>query len=141
MCTHVAVIEHLVHVDALCVENRLLLSSLGCGFTEKAACQAFGFHDDGVLGQRCQDRRQVEVHLAHRQSQINLRGEHTMVFFLTHSNLTKLNQEPHTLHRIIIHHKMKIEMKMKMVTGLCFIYGVFLKGLKIYKLCSSRRVK
>ncbi len=49
--TYITVLEHFVHVDALCVENSLFLSGLCCGFAQQAACQASGLHDDGVLGQ------------------------------------------------------------------------------------------
>lgn len=70
--TYITVLEHFVHVDPLRVENRLFCSALCCGFTQKAASQAPGFHDDGVLGQCRQDRGQVEVHLADWQDQVNL---------------------------------------------------------------------
>lgn len=70
--THVTVAEHLVHVDALSVENHLLLARLGGAFAEEAARQAPGLHDDSVLGQLGQDRRQVKVHLADRQDQLHL---------------------------------------------------------------------
>lgn len=70
--TYVAVVEHLVHVDALRVEERLLLARPGGAFAEEAARQALGLHDDSVLGQGGQDRRQVKVHLAHRQDQLHL---------------------------------------------------------------------
>lgn len=72
--TYVAVSEHLLHVDALCVENRLFLPGLCCGFTQQAARQASGLHDDGVVGQSRQDCRHVEVHLAHRHDQVHLRA-------------------------------------------------------------------
>lgn len=65
-------VEHLVHVDAFSVEDHLLLASLAGAVTEEAARQATGLHDDGVLGQRAQDRRQVKVHLAQRQDQLHL---------------------------------------------------------------------
>ena len=61
-----------MHVDALCVEKGLFLSSLCCAFTEQAASQAFGLHDDSIVCQCGQDWSQVEVHLAHRQHQVNL---------------------------------------------------------------------
>lgn len=50
--TYITVSEHFMHVDALCVENCLFLSHLCCSFTQQAAGQALGFHDDGILGQR-----------------------------------------------------------------------------------------
>lgn len=71
--TYVAVIEHLVHVDALRVEDGLLFPGFGCGFAQQAARQAPRFHDDGVLGKRRQDRSQVEVHLADGQDQVDLK--------------------------------------------------------------------
>lgn len=61
-----------MHVDAFSVEERLPLARLGGAIAEEAACQAPGLHDDGVLGQRGQDRRQVKVHLAYRQDQLHL---------------------------------------------------------------------
>lgn len=42
-------------IDALCVEDRLLLARLGGGFTEQTACESPGLHDDSVLGQCCQE--------------------------------------------------------------------------------------
>lgn len=70
---YLAVLEHLVHVDALCVEDHLLFSALCRGFGQQAASQTFGLHDDGVLGQSGHDRSQVEVHLPDWQHQVNLR--------------------------------------------------------------------
>lgn len=67
--------EHLVHVDALSVEDRLLLARLGGAVAEEAARQAPGLHDDGALGQCSQDRRQVKVHLAYWQDQLHLEEE------------------------------------------------------------------
>lgn len=49
--TYIAVVEHLVHVDALRVQDRLFRSCFGCGLAQQAARQASGFHDDGVLGE------------------------------------------------------------------------------------------
>lgn len=61
-----------MHVDALRVENCLFFSRLRCRFTQQAAGQALGFHDDGILGQRWEHWGQVKVHLAHWQDQVNL---------------------------------------------------------------------
>lgn len=70
--SYIAVPEHLVHVDALCVEDHLFVSRLCCRFTQQAAGQALGFHNDGVLGQRGQNRRQVKVNVVYRQHQLHL---------------------------------------------------------------------
>ncbi len=72
MPAYITVLEHLVHVDALGVENRLFLSAVRCGFAQQAARQAFGLHDDGVLSQCRQDWGEVVVHLARWQDQLNL---------------------------------------------------------------------
>ena len=65
-------LEHLVHVDALRVEQGLLLSRLGGGLAQQAVRDPRGLHDDRVLGQRRHHRGQVKVHLAHRQDQAHL---------------------------------------------------------------------
>lgn len=70
--TYITVLEQFLHIDAFCVENSLFLASLCGGFAQQAACQAFGLHNDSVLGQCWQDWGQVKVHLAHRQDQVNL---------------------------------------------------------------------
>lgn len=70
--TYITVIEHLMHVDALRVEDRLFRAGFCCGFAQQAARQASRFHDDGVLGECCQDWSKVKVHLADRQDQLNL---------------------------------------------------------------------
>lgn len=57
VCAHlhpyIRVLDKLVHVDALCVEDSLLLAALGCGFAEQTARQSSGFQYDGILGQCC----------------------------------------------------------------------------------------
>lgn len=50
---YVRVLHKLVHVDALRVEDGLLLAALGCRFAEQTARQSSGFQDDGILGQCC----------------------------------------------------------------------------------------
>lgn len=50
---YVRVLHKLVHVDALRVEDGLLLAALGGSFAEQTARQSSGFQDDGILGQCC----------------------------------------------------------------------------------------
>lgn len=50
---YVRVLDKLMHVDALRVEDSLLLAVPGCGFAEQTARQSSGFQDDGILGQSC----------------------------------------------------------------------------------------
>ena len=71
--TYVAVLEELVHVDALRVQQALLLPRAARGLVQQAARDAGRLHDDGAVGQRGQQRRQVKVHVGQREGDGHLR--------------------------------------------------------------------
>lgn len=47
--THITMLENLLHVNALCVEDRLFGTVLFGDLIQQAARDAFGLHDDGIL--------------------------------------------------------------------------------------------
>lgn len=91
--TYIVVLKDFVHVDALCVENRLFFPRLGCGLAQQAPRQASGLHDDGVLGQSRQDRGQVEVDPVQREFQLHLCEWSRFIQVVSTSELTGGNND------------------------------------------------